>query len=222
MVVINLYGILESVAQRSTRLRTTGFDESMRALFANFPRLRSLMQNMRVSVLVDGRAITFEDCLRPLKSARIDVMPIVGGCGPAIPIIIGALMSYGAPVIAGTVGTALGLGATAVAALSTFIANMGMALIIGGISQMLFKPPKADLSSDRPDTAASYTFNGAVNTTTQGNIVPVGFGRMRVGSQVVAVNIQTFDIPVDPQGDKTPPPEPPVFNGIPVSLGVES
>ena len=42
-----------------------------------------------------------------------------------------------------------------------------------------------------PDTR--YHFNGVVNTTAQGNPVPLGYGRMIVGSAVVSAGIYAMD-----------------------------
>lgn len=214
MVVIHLYGVLEQVAQRVVSLHVDSFDEAMRGLTANFPKLARTIRDMRVSVLVDGRMIEFEDCLRPMNAERIDIMPIVGGAGPAIFIIAGAALTAGATTIAGMfVGTFL---AGAITAAS--IAQFGIAMIIGGISQLLFKPPKPNLGK-RADDAQSYNFNGAVNVSQQGVIVPIGYGRMKIGSTVISVNVQTWDIPA--AGDADPlPPEPddpptdvPLFEG---------
>lgn len=212
MVVINLYGILAEVAQRSFTVHVHSFDEAMRALMANFPKLRKTIHDMRISMLVNGEAMTFEDCLRPYTSETIDIMPIVGGAGPAVMIVVGAIAAYGAGAIAAYVGTALVLSAAVTAALATAIMQFGIALIMGGISQALFKPPKQDLSSagmQRQDETPSYIFNGAINVSTQGGIVPVGFGRMRVGSQVISANVQTWDIPVNPATTPSAPTQPP-------------
>jgi predicted phage tail protein len=208
MVVVNLYGVLESVAQRTTRFSVSSFDEAIRALLANFPKLRAALRDMRVSILVDGKGMTAEDCLRPYAAERIDIMPIVGGTGPAILIVAGAMASYGAGTIAAYIGTTLALQAATIAAISTFIMNMGMALVVAGISQMILKPPKVSDSQQSGENAGSYSFNGAVNTTSQGGIVPVGFGRLRVGSQVISTNIQTYDIPIGGQVVDTIPAAP--------------
>ncbi len=197
MVVIHLYGILEQNAQRVIRLQADSFDQSMKGLMANFPKLRKVLSDMRVSVLVDGVMMQFEDCLRPLSAERIDIMPVVGGNGPAIFILAGAALTAGAATIAGMfAGTFL---ASAITAAS--VAQFGLAMVIGGITQLLFKPPKPNIGS-RSEDKASYNFNGAVNVSQQGNVVPVGYGRLRVGSLVISANIQTWDIPTD-----APPPE---------------
>lgn len=41
--------------------------------------------------------------------------------------------------------------------------------------------------------SASYNFSGAVNTTIQGSAVPVMYGRMFVGSAVIAAGIVAED-----------------------------
>jgi predicted phage tail protein len=203
MVVIHLYGVLESLAQRVIRLQTTSFDDSMKGLVANFPKMAAKLRDIRVSVLVNGKMIEFEDCLRPMDAERIDIMPIVGGAGPAIFIVAGAALTAGATTIASLfAGTFL---ASAITAAS--VASFGLSMIIGGITQLLFKPPKPDLGS-RAEDSASYNFNGAVNVAQQGNIVPVGYGRLRVGSMVISANVQTWDIPVD-TGAAAPAPAPP-------------
>ena len=37
-------------------------------------------------------------------------------------------------------------------------------------------------------------FNGSVNTVGQGHPVPVGYGRLRVGSCVISAGIDTVDL----------------------------
>lgn len=203
MVVIKLYGILEEVAQRTTSVHAATFDEAMRALLANFPKLRKTLSNLRVSVLVNGQMIQFEDALRPFNADRIDIMPVVGGNGPAVMILAGAALTAGAATIAGLfTGTFLASVIT-----SASIAQFGISMILGGITQLLFKPPKPNIGS-RADDKASYNFNGPVNVSQQGNIVPVGYGRLRVGSMVVSVNVQTWDIPTGNEDTSTPPPAP--------------
>jgi predicted phage tail protein len=74
--------------------------------------------------------------------------------------------------------------------------NAGIAMAIGGVVQMLTPLPKSPNQEDRPDNKPSYIFNGAVNTTAQGYPVPVGYGRMIVGSAVISAGITTDEVPV--------------------------
>ena len=46
---------------------------------------------------------------------------------------------------------------------------------------------------DGPDNGASYNFNGPVNTTAQGNPVPLLYGEMFVGSATISAGIYSED-----------------------------
>ena len=71
--------------------------------------------------------------------------------------------------------------------------GIGVNLAIGGVAQLLAPPPKQDGNRDQ-STQPSYVFNGPVNTTAQGQPVPVGYGRMIVGSAVISAGISVEDI----------------------------
>jgi predicted phage tail protein len=67
---------------------------------------------------------------------------------------------------------------------------IGWGLVLGGVSSLLFTPKTHDpAATERPENKPSYAFNGPVNTTAQGNPVPVGYGRLRVGSQVISAGL---------------------------------
>lgn len=69
------------------------------------------------------------------------------------------------------------------------ISSIGMSLLLSGVSDMI-----VDSMVEEPELAdnnPSYIFDGPVNTTRQGNPVPVGYGRLRVGSQVISAGLTT-------------------------------
>lgn len=72
-----------------------------------------------------------------------------------------------------------------------WLVNMGISMVLGGVAQMLFAPPppKDPGQNERPENRPSYAFNGAVNTAQQGNPVAVGYGRLIIGSQVIAAGL---------------------------------
>lgn len=66
-----------------------------------------------------------------------------------------------------------------------------------GISAALAPSPKTNASDrERPENKPSYMFNGPVNVIAQGHPVPVGYGRMIVGSQVISAAINNVPAPV--------------------------
>lgn len=126
----------------------------------------------------------------------IRIVPVVqgaGGNGGMGQIILGAALIMAAGPVAGLImGTAFG-GAMAVAGVmaGTALASFGSALVLGGISQLLFAPPQKESSAnlERPENKPSYSFDGPVNTTRQGNPVPIGYGRLLIGSQVISAGL---------------------------------
>ena len=69
-------------------------------------------------------------------------------------------------------------------------------MILGGVAQMIAPTAKSSDPSERPENQPSYVFNGAVNTTAQGHPVPVGYGRLIVGSAVISAGIDVDEIAV--------------------------
>ncbi|MEK7492166.1 MAG: tail assembly protein, partial [Pseudomonadota bacterium] len=69
----------------------------------------------------------------------------------------------------------------------------GASMALGGVVQMLSPQAKGLSTKDSPNNGASYNFNGPVNTTAQGNPVPILYGRMIVGSAVLSGGIFAED-----------------------------
>lgn len=78
---------------------------------------------------------------------------------------------------------------------SSLFLTVGLALTLSGVSALLYGTPKDQEES--PENRPSYIFNGPVNAYRQGNPIPVGFGGMRIGSQVISAGIRSIDIPVN-------------------------
>lgn len=74
-----------------------------------------------------------------------------------------------------------------------WMVNMGYSLALGGVAQMLSPQPKGLGTQDRPDNKPSYNFNGPVNTSAQGNPVPLAYGLVLTGSAVISAGIYAED-----------------------------
>ena len=72
---------------------------------------------------------------------------------------------------------------------SAGLASMGAAMALSGVAQLLTPQQRLLSVKDGPDNGASYNFNGPVNTTAQGNPVPVIYGEMIVGSATISAGI---------------------------------
>jgi predicted phage tail protein len=70
-----------------------------------------------------------------------------------------------------------------------WLGNIGYAMVISGVGQLLAgAPPKPDMNA-RPDNKPNFVYDGPVNTTAQGNPVPICYGTMEIGSQVLSASI---------------------------------
>ncbi len=77
---------------------------------------------------------------------------------------------------------------------SSLALNIGISMALGGLSQMIAGNPAAPTTPEAANNQPSYTFNGAVNTVGQGNPVPIAYGRVRVGSQVISAGLEVAQI----------------------------
>jgi predicted phage tail protein len=169
--------------------------EAVRALCANFPEfqkyvLESGKRNVFYKVLVGKEARTADQLHDPAGKDVIKIVPVIGGAGGrANPFTFIAA----AVLIVASIALNVVFPGNPV---SPYLMNAGIAMAIGGVVQMLTPLPKSPNQEDRPDNKPSYIFNGAVNTTAQGYPVPVGYGRMIVGSAVISAGITTDEVPV--------------------------
>ncbi len=137
------------------------------------------------------------------KIKTIDVIPLLEGSGSgggALMAIVGILLI----IATGPLG-AIAAGKT-LTAMQTFGLMAGMALVTGGISMMLAKPPKFDDFREIEQTkkSTSYLFGGPVNTANEGGPVPIGYGRLIAGSQIIQSSLNTRELTVGELGTYRP------------------
>ncbi len=191
---VKLYGELQDKYGESFEFDVSTVREAVLALSANFP---TFMSDIRVdgeyNIFVDDTDIAAEEVVNPIGSNKtIKIVPIVSGSKGAFKIILGAILIYiTAGTAGGYVGAWLGGGQAALVA-SAAINSIGYALLLGGISEILFTPPSG-ATQESPDSRPSYLFQGQVNSVAQGGPVPVGYGRLIIGSTVLSAAINTRD-----------------------------
>lgn len=196
MYSVILYGHLAKQFGRLHVLDIATPAEAIRALCANFKDFKSaiILNNepwYRVLVGHDERADAVGLHLPCGNTKTIKIIPVIAGSGGLGKIILGAALigaSFWLP------GTSIGLTEFGLFATST-LSSVGWSLVLGGVSSLLFSPPKIkNGENERPENKPSYNFNGPINTTQQGNCVPVGYGRLRVGSQVISASTETVNL----------------------------
>lgn len=211
---VRLYGPLAKfVGQRSFMAEVSSAAEAVRMLLANFPGLEKHMADQYYKVIVDNYESKLEEIHYP-ASSRIQIVPVIGGAGGGTGSILAGIGLVAAAILLAPVGGGfLGLGAnilagsfTVGAAASVAIGSIGVALVLGGVSQLLSPTPQlGQLGPTTPsnfgttentelDPQKSYSFSGIQNTSQQGVPVPLIYGETFVGSVVISAGIDTDNI----------------------------
>jgi predicted phage tail protein len=193
---IRLYGEMGRLFGRVHRvfLDSNTPAEAVRYLCSQFPRARAYLtgassRGVGFAVFRGKENLTAEHLNEPVGGDDIRIAPMLTGSknGGVFSIIVGAIL-----VVAGYLGETYGQ-VWGGGVWGPILVNMGIAMIAGGVIQMLTPLPKGGKAQDRPENAPSYVFSGAVNTQAQGNPVPLLYGRMIVGSAVISAGINAED-----------------------------
>ncbi len=155
-------------------------------------------KDIKYEVIINGRKFKSEKELKTLGDVQqselymvykdletVDIVPIIAGAdSDAFQAILGVVL-----IIIGVAIGWTGLGPAFVLA--------GLTLLASGVVGLLTKPPKfEDFREIEQGGKTSYLFAGPQNIIGEGGPVPVGYGRLVVGSQVVsaAYVIRDFNV----------------------------
>ena len=183
---VKLYGELAKKFGREFMLEVESVAEAVRALSANFPGfekelMTAHLRGVEYVVRADKRDVSemeLNNSLAPQETIRIAPIAVGRKKGGILQTIIGAVL-----IVVGVVLNASGQ------TWGTYLVQAGVALVAGGIIQMLIPVPKTDDPSERPENKPSTYFDGAVNTMAQGHPVPLGYGKLMVGSAVISAGL---------------------------------
>ncbi|HFV9291671.1 tail assembly protein [Serratia fonticola] len=184
--MVRLYGILGSTFGRVHRLVVSTPQEAIKALSITIPGFERFLQTAKergltFSIFV-GKNNIGKDELEFSGSEDIRVAPVIIGSKKAglFQTILGAVLIVAGAFLSWTpIGTPMMM--------------MGASMMIGGVIQML-SPQQGGLARrESPDNKPSYAFGGPVNTIAQGNPVPIGYGKRRIGGAIISAGIFAED-----------------------------
>jgi len=137
---------------------------------------------LQYSIVVDGQYISSEKELeRRGKFSQIDIVPVIFGSGVAA-LAVGAAALLGASVTSGLV--------------QAFLLAVAFSAISIGIQALMAKPPSYNTPQGSVSTTSSasksFMFSNRENVAFQGSPVPLGYGRMRVGSAIIQENVKSY------------------------------
>ncbi|WP_323167462.1 tail assembly protein [Pseudomonas atacamensis] len=190
---IRLYGTLGASFGRVHRLAVSNAAEAIHALCILIPGFeRFLMESkdrgLTYSVFLGRDNIGPDRLKAPSGSADIRIAPMVIGSKRAgvLQTVIGVVLIAATFMTGGTAGFAAG-------GVWGAVGSVGISMVIGGVMQMLSPQAKGLGAQDSPANRASYSFNGPVNTSAQGNPVGLLYGQAIVGSSVISAGIYAQD-----------------------------
>lgn len=93
----------------------------------------------------------------------------------------------------GLIQTVLGVVLIAASFFGAPTAPAGIALLAGGVIQMLSPQAAGIKQSAAPENSPSYAFGSAKNTTASGNPVPICIGERRWGGAIISASIYAED-----------------------------
>ncbi|MDF2394077.1 tail assembly protein [Pseudomonas protegens] len=191
MQTVLLSGSLARMFGREHRVAITGGFKEVMGYFRQFPgferyMLQSADQGLRFAVFNGRRNLSETDIHQPLGKEVIRIAPVLSGSKRAggLQTILGAVLM--AVAYYNPFGFLTGPAAS-------FLMMTGVSMAMGGVMQMLAPLPKGLAAQDSPESRASYSFNGPVNTSAQGNPVGLLYGQLTIGSAVISSGIYAED-----------------------------
>ena len=174
--------------------------DAIKFLLCNFPELRGLMRDGYYKVAVGKFDLQLADHPEQLHYPMaaddvVKIIPVVSGAGGRGigQILLGAALISAAIVFAPAGAGFLGAGQGATAGAFTLGAgasvaagNLGLALTLGGIAQMITPVPS---QPEFGEGQGGFAFSGIGNTSQEGVPVPVVYGEMIVGSVVLSTKL---------------------------------
>ena len=140
-------------------------------------------EGLNYTMIVDGKKITELEELNIQKEPQeIHLVPLIIGAG-------------GFALVAIMTGVAVGTTLTGGAFLAAVAINMVVMTAISIGLQMLLAPkPDAGppISASTKALKESFNFSNKANVAVQGVPVPVGYGRLKVGSQLIQMSIKSY------------------------------
>ena len=222
MKVVKVYGPLRKyLGQCRFEFVADTPAQAMKALCVNFPGLAQWLldreaEGMAFRVTRGRDKITNEapeGLVLPWSEREVfSIAPVIVGAGRGVGTILAGIALVGLAFItagsslafSGLVLTSTATAATTSAAFAAYagfaagLGTLGLALIVGGVAQLISPMPSMGGLTSGKEAARleSFSFSGIVNTSKQGMAVPICYGRAFVGSAVISSGLDVDQVAV--------------------------
>ena len=210
MTKIYLHGILEKEYQKFFCLNLKNASDLIDAIDCNRQGFKARILSLQnkcffYDIIVNKKRIkSFEDLKE--KPKRIDLVPAIAGAGPAIAGFITTTVVPTVTAVTSFIGQTLGAGFSAITGslggiggagtFGNIAASVGLAAIASVLAPKpdLGLPAQQEISAVANALSESYIFSSKINLAQQGSFLPIGYGRLKVGSAVVQSCIKSFPL----------------------------
>ncbi|HFO6917158.1 TPA: tail assembly protein [Escherichia coli] len=174
---------------RRIDLRVKTGAEAIRALATQLPAFRQKLNEGWYQVRISGR-----DAGENELSARLNEPLANGAVIHIVPRLAGAKSGgiFQAVLGAALIATAIWMPGLSIVA-SNLMFSLEAGMVLGGVAQMLAPKAKTPKVSATDNGKQNTYFSSLDNMVAQGNVLPVLYGEMRVGSRVASQEISTAD-----------------------------
>lgn len=184
---VKLYGPMRHRFGREYELCVSSPAEAIHALCVQVPGFKKYLADSKAAgltfaIFIGKRNVGEKSLDDPAGDDEIRIAPVIEGSkrGGVLQTVIGVVLiaiSYVFPVTA------------------PYLLQPGIAMVVGGVVQMLSPQPRGLGAKDSPENQPSYSMNGAVNTQAEGNPVPLPYGGpLIVGSALISGGVYAEDI----------------------------
>ena len=199
---IKLYGELaEFVGHKEFEVKADTLKSAVSFLINNFDGIEKYMSPKYYQVKVGNYSIDESEVHHPIGKEDIHFVPVITGAGRGLgKIFLGAAL-IGLAIAAPGAGFAFGKGGfgfiatgAAPSAFMAAVGNLGVALVLTGVSEMLTPLPKRQEFNSEEDPRLSFSFGGTQQTGRAGTPVPLVYGEIFTGSVVISGGIDTEQV----------------------------
>ena len=199
---VKLYGELAKfVGHKEFEVKAETVGKAVSFLIHNFPGVEAHMSPKYYQVKVGNYDIDKNEIDYPIGKEDIHFIPVISGAGRGLgKVLLGAALIAGAfmlPVVVPYAPLSLGMGGfTGGTALAAALGNIGVYLVLTGVSEMLFPLPKPQKFESEEDPRISFNFAGTQNTSRAGTPVPIVYGEIFTGSVVISAAVDNNQVDV--------------------------
>ena len=210
MTNIYLHGELKNLYGEHFKLNIESAKDTFRAINSNrkgfIATVKKLMaKGVFYRIIIDDEVMQDPKELEIQRVPQeIHIVPVVWGAGKnagafamiaiglALVTVTGGLAAIGGPAAMGVFAAGKGLAGAA-----GIIGMIGASIALQGVMSLLFPQPKPDFNQEVSAGGKSYLFGSKPNNITQGQAVPVGYGRLLIGSSQVSSTTNHYPLATD-------------------------